>query len=200
MQPVICSAQSRVRHSTKRKLLLLAGVPAIALLATAVLLWDGLHDEIRPADVALVLGNTVNPDGTPSDRLAARLDRSLELFQQGTFPLIIVSGAVGKEGHDEATVMRDYLTARGVPSSQIIVDSAGNTTFASAKNTAVIMRQKRLKSVLVISQYFHVRFSYRGLPASPKHRRRPVTPFTTRPCRAHIGHCRQPLTRWAVET
>lgn len=119
-----------------RKLVLLAAALAGAALvvATAAILWDGLHDEIHLADVALVLGNTVHPDGTPSDRLAARLDRTLELFGRGTFRLIIVSGALGKEGHDEATVMRDYLVSRGVPTTQVLVDSAGYTTFATAKH------------------------------------------------------------------
>ncbi|MHA3771506.1 YdcF family protein [Verrucomicrobiota bacterium sgz303538] len=134
---------------------LLAGAAVLAI-AVGALVWDGLSDEIGTADLGLVLGNTVYPDGTPSPRLAARLDRALELYRQGTFPLILVSGARGKEGHDEASVMRDYLVSRGVPSTHVLVDSAGYTTFATAKNTHTLMNQRQLRSVLVVSQYFHV--------------------------------------------
>ena len=69
---------------------------------------------------------------------------------------MIASGGVGKEGFDEAVVMRDYLTAHGIPKDNVIMDSKGNTTFDSAQNTHRIIQQKHLKSVFVLSQYFHL--------------------------------------------
>lgn len=140
----------------KYSLRAILAISAVILLAAGALIWDGLHDEIGTADLGVVLGNTVNTDSSPSPRLAARLDRTLQLYQQGAFPLVLVSGALGKEGHDEALVMRDYLTARGIPPAQVLVDSDGRTTFATAKNTEALMRLHRLHSVLVVSQYFHV--------------------------------------------
>lgn len=136
-----------------RALSLLAGV---CILGTTVLVVIGLQDDIGHADAALVLGSKVELDGTPSARLRARLDRTLELYQAGHFPKIITSGGVGIEGFDEAVVMRDYLAARGVPGENIIVDSAGLTTFASAQNTLQIARRQGFKSILVVSQYFHL--------------------------------------------
>jgi vancomycin permeability regulator SanA len=133
----------------------LVGAAAFAL-GVAVLAWDGLHDDIRSADLGVVLGNTVYPDGTPSPRLAARLDRALELYREGIFHLVLVSGATGKEGQDEALVMRDYLLQRGVPTADVLVDSNGDSTFATAANTHKLMQQRGLQSAVVISQYFHV--------------------------------------------
>ena len=117
---------------------------------------SGLRDDIVSSDVALVLGNKVELDGTPSARLCARLDRTAELFRAGFFPSIIVSGGTGKEGFDEAAVMRDYLISHGVPASAVITDSHGDTTFASAVNTARIATERGFKSVFVVTQYFHV--------------------------------------------
>jgi vancomycin permeability regulator SanA len=128
----------------------------IYILGTILLVVAGLNDELGHADLALVLGSKVELNGTPSLRLKARLDRTLELYRAGYFPSIIVSGGFGKEGYDEATVMRDYLVANGVPSERVILDSHGDTTFASAKNTRQIASQQKFKSVLVISQYFHI--------------------------------------------
>lgn len=126
------------------------------LLGTATLILSGLRDDLGPADVALVLGNTVQPDGQPSPRLQARLDKTLELYRAGYFPTIIASGGVGKEGYDEAVVMRDYLAEHGVPRDRILVDSAGATTFASARNTRRIAQEQHFTSVFVVSQYFHL--------------------------------------------
>src|SRR5580704_13458675 len=101
----------------RRKYLLfsLAVILATLVIGTVVLVVSGLCDDLGKADVGLVLGSKVESDGTPSARLRARLDRTLELYRAGYFPAVIVSGGIGKEGYDEAAVMRDYLVARGVP-------------------------------------------------------------------------------------
>lgn len=116
----------------------------------------GLHDDIGHADVALVLGSKVEADGEPSSRLRARLDKTVELYRAGWFPEIFASGGIGKEGYDEAVVMKAYLVAHGIPNERVIVDNSGATTFASARKTRQILRDEKLNSVLVISQYFHI--------------------------------------------
>lgn len=133
-----------------------AGVIAALLVAAAALALQGINDEIHEADVAVVLGNTVNPDGTPSRRLAARLDMALELYHRGVFKNVIVSGGLGREGFDEAVVMKDYLVRRGVKQDHITVDSLGLTTAATARNVAAITKEHHWSGVLVISQYFHI--------------------------------------------
>jgi uncharacterized SAM-binding protein YcdF (DUF218 family) len=52
--------------------------------------------------------------------------------------------------------MRDYLVSHGVPAERVILDSQGDTTFASAKNAARIARERNFKSAFVVSQYFHI--------------------------------------------
>ncbi|HWB58939.1 MAG TPA: YdcF family protein [Chthoniobacteraceae bacterium] len=146
----------KIGKITKRLLLLVAAMALVFLTGTGALVWSGLHDDIQKADVALVLGNTVLSDGTPSARLKARLDRTLELYRDGDFPLVVVSGGIGKESFDEAAVMKRYLVANGIPAEQIIADNQGVTTYASAKNLRRILDERKLTSVLVVSQYFHI--------------------------------------------
>lgn len=146
---------------TPRPLLrLLAGgvlLAAVLFLACATLLvFDGLTDNIGPSDVAIVPGSKVNPDGAPSARLAARLDRARSLYQAGLVRAVIVSGGTGVEGFDEAEVMKDWLVAHGVAASAILVDSAGVTTGATARNSAALMQSHGLKTATVATQYFHV--------------------------------------------
>lgn len=122
----------------------------------AAILAVGLTDTARPSDVAIVLGSKVNPDGTLSPRLQARLDSALLLYRQKFAPFIIVSGGFGQEGHDEALVMQDYLRRNGVPETAIIADQHGDNTEATAHNGAALMQQRGWKSAIVVTQYFHI--------------------------------------------
>lgn len=117
---------------------------------------DGFKDELHKADVAVVLGNKVEINGMPSPALKTRLERTLQLYEEGYFQNIIVSGGVGKEGHDEAFVMKKYLVDRGVPNEVIITDSNGYNTRYTAENAKVIMKERGYKTVMIISQFFHI--------------------------------------------
>jgi len=137
------------------KRLLIAALGCYLLAAGAISV-SGLIDHVAPADAIVVLGTTVERDGTPSARLQARLDGALKVYRQGAAPLIIVSGGLGVEGYDEAAVMAGYLTGHGVPASAVLRDSAGNNTSATARNVARVARERNLNSVVVATQYFHV--------------------------------------------
>ena len=147
----------QVSPPTMRKIILLSlSALVVFLLATTALVLAGLDDKLAPADVIVVPGNTILPDGTPSPRLQARLDAALTQFQAGLAPRILVSGATGKEGFDEAASMARYLHKRGVPAGAIIEDNQGWTTDATARNAAFLMRQHGWKTAMVATQYFHV--------------------------------------------
>lgn len=145
-------------HKRRKKLLLASPLllPAAFILGAVLIVADGLRDDIHPADVAVVLGNTVERDGRPSARLRARLDKAVELYRGGLFRHIIVSGGVGVEGFNEAEVMKSYLISQGVPEGRIVADGGGLTTSLTARNAARLMQEQGWQSALVISQYFHI--------------------------------------------
>jgi vancomycin permeability regulator SanA len=116
----------------------------------------GLWDDPHPADLGVVLGNRVEQDGHPSDRLQARIDQAARLYHAGYFKTVLVSGGLGREGHSEPDVMRDYLIRAGVPSNVILEDSDGVDTYHTARKTARFLRERHLSSVLIVSQYFHL--------------------------------------------
>ncbi len=126
------------------------------VISALAIVFDGLIDNIKKSDAIVILGNKVERTGEPSVRLANRLDRGAELYKVSIAPLIIVTGAVGIEGFDEAKVMKEYLVQKGIPENAIIVDSQGGDTFASSKNTKKILEEKNLDSVLVVSSYYHI--------------------------------------------
>jgi vancomycin permeability regulator SanA len=117
---------------------------------------DGLHDNGKSADVAVILGNKVNEDGTLSERLEKRLECGLNLYRNKRVKKIIVSGGLGKEGFYEGDKMKDFLVANKVPDSLIIVDNLGNNTRATADNVLKLRDSLHFKSIIVVSQYFHI--------------------------------------------
>ena len=148
----------RMSRKRAKRVLLLTALPLVLAftLAAALIVADGLTDDIHAADVAIVPGNTVEKDGRPSARLGARLDQTVALYRRGLFPEVIVSGGVGVEGFDEAEVMKRYLVENGVPEGSVHVDGGGTTTHLTARNASRMMRENGWRSALVVSQYFHV--------------------------------------------
>ncbi|WP_286937531.1 YdcF family protein [Achromobacter sp. UBA4530] len=134
----------------------LMALAALVLLAAAALAATGLLTSARHADVAVVLGNKVEPGGQPSPRLAARLDSAFDCYAASICRILFVSGGVDPAGTDEAAAMRDYLLARGVPADRIVVDSAGVDTWATARHASAYMRKHGYTSAMAVTQYFHV--------------------------------------------
>jgi vancomycin permeability regulator SanA len=122
----------------------------------ALLIGNGLHDRLGPADVCLVLGNAVYKDGRPSNRLKARLDKAAELYKQGLFAHVLVSGGVYHRNAPEGTAMKAYLVRQGIPEGAILVDNEGADTRSSARNTAALLKARGWTSVLAVTQYFHI--------------------------------------------
>lgn len=138
----------------------------ICISAAILLLWfaghivyvvvDGLTDEGKIADVAVILGNKVNSDGSLSTRLRRRLECGQKLYTSGRTRKLLVSGSLGKEGFLEGDKMKAFLAEHGVPDSAIIIDNHGDNTLATVRNTLRMKDSLKYESLLVVSQYFHV--------------------------------------------
>lgn len=117
---------------------------------------DGLNDNFQNSDVAIVFGSKVNSNGQVSDRLKARLDVAVKLYKNKEVDYILVSGGIGKEGFDEAAVMKNYLIHHNVQDSKIILDNNGNTTYLTAVNFLEINKNYQFKNIVLVSQFFHL--------------------------------------------
>jgi vancomycin permeability regulator SanA len=129
----------------------------LIFIATAIwIVFDGLNDHGDRASVAVVPGTAILRDGLPGPILRARLDRAIELYQAGKFPLIIVSGATKLGGYDEPSVMANYLVEHEVPRTAIIQDKLGANTNDTGMDVAKIMATRRLQSAMIVSNYYHI--------------------------------------------
>jgi uncharacterized SAM-binding protein YcdF (DUF218 family) len=127
----------------------------IAVLATRIER-QSTRDEARPADVILVLG-AAEYRGRPSPVLRARLDHALDLYNRRMAPRILTTGGPGGDPiFTEGGVGRSYLTSRGVPGDAIIVENESGSTVESTAMATEIMLRMGLRSVIVVSDGYHI--------------------------------------------
>lgn len=119
---------------------------------------DGLNSYSGKADIAIVLGNRVYHSGRLSPVLKGRVDRALELYQEGRVPRIMVSGGHGLEKGDfpEGRGMKLYLLAHGVPPDRIIEDNEGENTYLTARDFLPVADSLHLTSAIVVSSFYHI--------------------------------------------
>ncbi|MFP5415895.1 MAG: vancomycin high temperature exclusion protein [Actinomycetes bacterium] len=104
-------------------------------------------------DVAIVFGAEVYPSGRPSPYLRARLDLATELYRSGKTKVLIVSGDNAPAHHREATSMKRYLVAQGVPASRIVADESGLDTYDTCVRARDVYGVRR---ALLVSQRYHL--------------------------------------------
>lgn len=119
---------------------------------------EEIESQDESFDAILVLGASINPDGSPSDILRERLDTAIELYELGASSKIIMSGDDQSDiSYDEVSAMKAYAVAQGVPSENIFCDHAGVCTYDSMYRARYVFNAQ---SLLVVTQSYHL---YRAL-------------------------------------
>jgi uncharacterized SAM-binding protein YcdF (DUF218 family) len=116
----------------------------------------GRSDEARAVDAIVVMG-AAQYDGRPSRQLQARLDHVLELWAAGYADTIVVTG--GNQPGDrftEADASADYLIGLGVPDAAIVRETAGRSSYESLRGVAELLAPLGKRSVLIVSDPFHM--------------------------------------------
>ena len=118
--------------------------------------------ELKDVDCIVVLGCQVKDDGKPSDMLADRLRRGIELYNQGVAPKIIMSGDHGQKEYDEVNTMKRVAVDAGIPSSDVFMDHAGFSTYETLYRAKEIFEADK---IIVVTQEYHL---YRTLYIAEK--------------------------------
>lgn len=122
---------------------------------------QGRDSSMQKADVPdfiVVLGAQVQGDG-PSLTLRKRLDRTLEFLQEHLDKTVIVSGGQGAdEAHTEASVMAQYLLARGAQPAQVIEEDQASNTRENLLFSAALAEARGIDTsrVLIVTSDFHM--------------------------------------------
>jgi uncharacterized SAM-binding protein YcdF (DUF218 family) len=136
-------------------------------------------------DAAVLLTGIAAPDRPQTDRVfvvlgADRVFHTVQLWRQGSFAHIIISGGSGtlsgEHGRSEAAQLRQLLLQSGVPDSAIVLEEKARNTRENAVYTAQLLAQRPAlaprQRLLLVTSAFHIRratgcFQRAGISAMP---------------------------------
>jgi uncharacterized SAM-binding protein YcdF (DUF218 family) len=107
-------------------------------------------------DAALVLGCPASFDGTPSPCERCRVKTAVRAYRRGQAGVLVFSGAAAHSPHVEAIVMADLAVARGVPRERVLTEPRALTTWQNLRRSSRLLRERGLRTVLVISTADHL--------------------------------------------
>ena len=110
-------------------------------------------EAVPPQPVAIVFGAGVWPDGRLSDILADRVQTAVELYHAGKVRKLLMTGDNRFVYYNEPKHMRDYATAQGVPTEDIVLDYAGRRTYDSCYRALHIFG---VKEAILVTQAYHL--------------------------------------------
>lgn len=113
-------------------------------------------------DCIMVLGASINPDGTPSPILEDRLKAGISLYHRGAAPKLLLTGDDGQVEYNEVEAMKNYAINAGVPEEDIFLDHAGFSTYDSIYRASYVFG---IDSMIVVTQEYHL---YRALHGCKK--------------------------------
>jgi len=135
------------RHNPK-KIPLWMSVSAVTFLVASlvifcvveVLIFLGAAGANTPnLDYVIVLGAKVE-EGRVSNSLQMRLDRTVEYCRRNPDTVFVLSGGKGKdEPASEASVMYEYLKAKGVPEAQMVLEERSESTVENIAYSKVLI-------------------------------------------------------------
>ena len=105
------------------------------------------------AEVALIPGAAILPNGAPTSIFIDRVDTAIDLYKEGKMLKILVSGDNSTVSHNEVNPVRLYLLSKGIPDQDIFLDHAGFDTYSSMYRARDIFG---VTSVLITTQSFHL--------------------------------------------
>lgn len=104
--------------------------------------------------VAIVLGAAVWPGGVPSPTLRRRAEAGAALYLAGRVGRIVATGAEGRHPPSEARVIRDVVTAAGVPDVAVLLDEHSTTTLQNLVNAYALLPPDA--RTIIVSDMWHL--------------------------------------------
>lgn len=110
------------------------------------------------AEIVVILGGGLSPDGRPTRSTMARADAAAELIERDV--AFIVSGSHGngpKPERTEAEFMADRLIGRGVPRSRIFLEDQSRDTVSNAAFVAErYLSELTPRPLVIVTSPFHM--------------------------------------------
>ena len=108
--------------------------------------------------VAVVLGNRLNDDGTPTELMLKRMQLTLEMYVKFNPDKIILSGGLAnkKAGRTEAQFMCKYLVEKGLPTDILVEENNSLTTAQNAQFSVPMALEMGADELVVVTSAEHM--------------------------------------------
>jgi hypothetical protein len=107
--------------------------------------------------VVVVLGQSLNPDGTPPSSLCSRIElAATEWKLNHNLILLLCGGDPARTGKSEAQVMKDLLLPLGVDPNSIILEEQSLSTLQNAFYSFSILKERNISEIMLLSSEFHI--------------------------------------------
>ncbi len=116
----------------------------------------GTRDQARPADVIVILGARVEPDGQPGPDLRVRTLHGVALFRQGLASSVICTGGFRNDRLSAAAVACDLAVAQGVPAERVWLADGSMTTREDAIRASQLMAAHGWQTAILVSHPLHL--------------------------------------------
>ncbi len=132
----------------------------------------GQTDRARPAHAIVILGAGVNAQGVPGPALRTRTLHAVALYHSGLAPFIICTGGLGTYAPAESRAAATLAMRHGVPSHALLLEETSTNTWQNVGNAARLCRAHGFRSVVVVSDPYHLwrarrNFAAMGITAYP---------------------------------
>ena len=168
---------------------------------------NGIENIEKQYEVGVILGGFSGYDAIIKmldfNAHADRVIFAEQLYHKGKIKKILISGGNGmliNDGYLEAIEIKNHLIINKIPEQDILIESTSRNTYENAQNSSVILKEKGIEDVLLITSAMHMRrslfcFEKANLNATPF-----STDFTYRTRDFHLDYMLLPsmegLEKW----
>jgi vancomycin permeability regulator SanA len=116
---------------------------------------DATH---RGRTVIVIFGAAVRPDGSPSTALWRRVQAAYAFGHRQDNAIYVPTGAIGRHGPSEASVMARLLRDQGVPDENILLEESGTSTLTSTRAVLRLLQAhgRHLGPVYAATSAYHL--------------------------------------------
>lgn len=130
-------------------------VALIVIAVVALPLFIGWY--LSPQDILEKADSIVVVSGGDNNQ---RIEKAVQLYKEGWAPYILFSGAAAEGNVSNALAMKRIAASKGVPASHIFMEEKSRTTEENAELSAVIIKEKGFKSIILVTSPYHQRRTY----------------------------------------
>ncbi|MDP3918618.1 MAG: YdcF family protein [Nanoarchaeota archaeon] len=113
------------------------------------------------ADLIIVLGNGITPEGMLPDDARLRVEKGVKLYKKGKASKMLMTGQSSfklkkRPALTEAKIMSLYARALGVPAKDIFLEEESRETIGNAYFSRRLIGKKDYNKLIVVTSRYHM--------------------------------------------